>query len=85
MTDSDAAGQEHNNAPDWQPDVRAVLKNRGLSHATVSRKNGYHVTVAGKALKRSWQAMEDRCRKMPNRYKFRPTVPVSENVGIKKI
>lgn len=45
--------------PDWHPaDVLAALKKRGLSLAGISIANGYHATAAGKALKRSWPAME---------------------------
>ena len=45
--------------PDWHPaDVLAALKKRGLSLAGLSVANGYHPTAAGKALRRSWPAME---------------------------
>jgi len=45
--------------PDWHPaDVLAALKKRGQSLAGLSVANGYHPTAAGKALKRSWPAME---------------------------
>ncbi|HUB47744.1 MAG TPA: helix-turn-helix domain-containing protein [Acetobacteraceae bacterium] len=45
--------------PDWHPaDVLAALKKRGHSLAGLSVANGYHPTAAGKALKRSWPAME---------------------------
>ncbi|HUN39355.1 MAG TPA: helix-turn-helix domain-containing protein [Acetobacteraceae bacterium] len=45
--------------PDWHPaDVLAALKKRGFSLAGLSVANGYHPTAAGKALKRSWPAME---------------------------
>lgn len=44
---------------DWHPaDVLAALKKRGHSLARLSVENGYHATAAGKALKRSWPAME---------------------------
>ena len=44
---------------DWHPaDVLAALKKRGKSLAGVSVANGYHPTAAGKALRRSWPAME---------------------------
>ena len=44
---------------DWHPaDVLAALKKRGHSLAGLSVANGYHPTAAGKALKRSWPAME---------------------------
>lgn len=44
---------------DWHPaDVLAGLKKRGLSLAGLSVANGYHPTAAGKALKRSWPALE---------------------------
>lgn len=44
---------------DWHPaDVLAALKKRGHSLAGLSVTNGYHPTAAGKALKRSWPAME---------------------------
>ena len=46
-------------SPDWHPaDVLAALKKRGHSLAGLSVANGYHPTAAGKALKRSWPAME---------------------------
>jgi Ner family transcriptional regulator len=45
--------------PDWHPaDVLAALKKRGKSLAGISIAYGYHPTAAGKALKRSWPAME---------------------------
>ncbi|HTW68954.1 MAG TPA: helix-turn-helix transcriptional regulator [Acetobacteraceae bacterium] len=44
---------------DWHPaDVLAALKKRGHSLAGLSVANGYHPTAAGKALKRSWPAIE---------------------------
>jgi Ner family transcriptional regulator len=44
---------------DWHPaDVLAALKKRGHSLASLSVANGYHPTAAGKALKRSWPALE---------------------------
>jgi len=46
-------------SPDWHPaDVLAALKKRGQSLAGLSVMHGYHPTAAGKALKRSWPAME---------------------------
>lgn len=46
-------------SPDWHPaDVLAALKKRGLTLAGLSTANGYHATAAGKALKRSWPAVE---------------------------
>ena len=39
-------------------DVQAALKKRGHSLAGLSAANGYHATAAGKALKRSWPAVE---------------------------
>lgn len=46
-------------ASDWHPaDVLAALKKRGHSLARLSMTNGYHATAAGKALKRSWPALE---------------------------
>jgi Ner family transcriptional regulator len=53
VTPPDAAGF------DWHPaDVLASLKKQGLSLAGLSVANGYHPTAAGKALRRSWPAME---------------------------
>lgn len=44
---------------DWHPaDVQAELKKRGHSLAGLSVAHGYHPTAAGKALKRSWPALE---------------------------
>ena len=44
---------------DWHPaDVLAALKKRGFSLVKLSTDHGYHPTAAGKALKRSWPAME---------------------------
>lgn len=44
---------------DWHPaDIQAALKKRGLSLAGLSTANGYHPTAAGKALKKSWPALE---------------------------
>jgi Ner family transcriptional regulator len=45
--------------PDWHPaDVLAGLKKRGYSLSGLSVAHGYHPTAAGKALKRSWPALE---------------------------
>jgi Ner family transcriptional regulator len=57
MNDPEIKPQE---APtDWHPaDVLAALKKRGQSLAGLSVAHGYHPTAAGKALKRSWPAME---------------------------
>ena len=44
---------------DWHPaDVLAALKKRGHSLAGLSVAKGYHPTAAGKALRKSWPAME---------------------------
>ena len=44
---------------DWHPaDILAAVKKRGLSLAKLSVDHGYHATAAGKALKRSWPALE---------------------------
>src|SRR5579864_8332155 len=44
---------------DWHPaDVLAALKKRGKTLSGLSRAHGYHATAAGKALKKSWPAME---------------------------
>jgi Ner family transcriptional regulator len=44
---------------DWHPaDILAALKKRGFSLVRLSTDHGYHPTAAGKALKRSWPAME---------------------------
>lgn len=56
---NDTENQQSPHAPDWHPaDVLAALKKRGHSLAGLSVANGYHPTAAGKALKRSWPAME---------------------------
>jgi Ner family transcriptional regulator len=45
---------------DWHPaDVLAALKKRGKTLSGLSRAHGYHATAAGKALKRSWPALEE--------------------------
>ncbi|HEY6433707.1 MAG TPA: helix-turn-helix domain-containing protein [Acetobacteraceae bacterium] len=47
------------NPSDWHPaDVLAALKKRGRTLTSLSRAHGYHPTAAGKALKRSWPAIE---------------------------
>ena len=44
---------------DWHPaDVLAALKKRGKTLSGLSQAHGYHATAAGKALKKSWPAME---------------------------
>jgi Ner family transcriptional regulator len=44
---------------DWHPaDVLAALKKRGKTLTGVSQAHGYHATAAGKALKKSWPALE---------------------------
>lgn len=59
MDDPDTVRQEADMALDWHPaDVLAALKKRGHSLAGLSAANGYHATAAGKALKRSWPALE---------------------------
>jgi Ner family transcriptional regulator len=59
MDDSDKVRQEGDHIPDWHPaDVLAALKKRGHSLAGLSVAHGYHATAAGKALKRSWPALE---------------------------
>jgi Ner family transcriptional regulator len=59
MADSTTIRQEDSLGPDWHPaDVLAALKKRGHSLAGLSAANGYHPTAAGKALKRSWPALE---------------------------
>jgi Ner family transcriptional regulator len=59
MDDSDTVKQEDKNIADWHPaDIQAALKKRGLSLAGLSVSHGYHPTAAGKALKRSWPALE---------------------------
>lgn len=46
-------------SPDWHPaDILAALKKRGRTLTSLSRAHGYHPTAAGKALKRSWPALE---------------------------
>jgi Ner family transcriptional regulator len=94
MDDSNAAGQEGSDDPDWHPaDVQAALKKRGLSLAGLSAANGYHATAAGKALRRRWPALEVLIADAlgippheiwPSRYRYRPTVSVPENTMIKK-
>lgn len=59
MSDSNTIRQEGNPGLDWHPaDVLAALKKRGHSLAGLSTSHGYHATAAGKALKRSWPALE---------------------------
>lgn len=59
MDDNDTVRQERRDIADWHPaDVQAALKKRGLSLAGLSVTNAYHPTAAGKALKRSWPALE---------------------------
>jgi Ner family transcriptional regulator len=59
MDDSDTVRQAHNPGSDWHPaDVLAALKKRGHTLAGLSAAHGYHATAAGKALKRSWPALE---------------------------
>jgi Ner family transcriptional regulator len=59
MVDSDTKTQGDANIPDWHPaDVLAALKKRGHSLAALSVAHGYHPTAAGKALRRSWPALE---------------------------
>lgn len=59
MNDPDAAGQVGVSGPDWHPaDILAALKKRGHTLSGLSKRNGYHATAAGKALKKSWPAME---------------------------
>jgi len=44
---------------DWHPaDIAAALKKKGISLAGLAIANGYHPTATGKALKRSWPALE---------------------------
>jgi Ner family transcriptional regulator len=53
--------QDHSGAPigDWHPaDVTAELKKRGRSHAGLAIANGYDPSAVGKALKKSWPAIE---------------------------
>jgi Ner family transcriptional regulator len=94
MDDSNATGQEGSDDPDWHPaDVQAALKKRGFSLAGLSAANGYHVTAAGKALRRPWPALEVLIADAlgippyeiwPSRYRSRPTVSVPENDAIKE-
>jgi Ner family transcriptional regulator len=60
MADPDLVEQEDNSVvADWHPaDIQAALKKRGLTLAGLSVAHGYHATAAGKALKRSWPALE---------------------------
>lgn len=59
MAEFETKTQEDANLPDWHPaDVLAALKKRGHSLAALSVAHGYHATAAGKALKRSWPALE---------------------------
>jgi Ner family transcriptional regulator len=59
MDDTNTVRQEGKNHSDWHPaDVQAALKKRGVSLAGLSVANGYHPTAAGKALRRSWPALE---------------------------
>jgi Ner family transcriptional regulator len=93
MDDSDKVEQEDKSTADWHPaDVQAALKKRGFSLAGLSAANGYHATAAGKALKRSWPALEVLIAAAigippqeiwPSRYKT--TVSVPRNGRFKKI
>ena len=43
----------------WHPaDIKAALEKRGISLAELSRRNGYHSTAAGRALRTSWPELE---------------------------
>ena len=59
LMDEPRGGWQGDETTDWHPaDVQAALKKRGRSLAGISTENGYHPTAAGKALKKSWPAME---------------------------
>ncbi len=59
MNRSKPIPQEEDGIADWHPaDIQAALKKRGYSLAGLSVTAGYHPTAAGKALKRSWPAVE---------------------------
>jgi len=54
-----AMNETESTRADWHPaDVLAALKKRGKTLAGLSVEHGYHPTAAGKALKRSWPALE---------------------------
>jgi Ner family transcriptional regulator len=53
-------GSNIHSSADWHPaDVFAALKKRGKTLSGISTAHGYHPTAAGKALKKSWPAVED--------------------------
>jgi Ner family transcriptional regulator len=95
MDDSDPVRQETTGVSDWHPaDVLAALKKRGHSLSGLSVAHGYHVTAAGKALKRSWPALETVIAAAigippqeiwPSRYKTDAIVPGSGGTPIKNI
>lgn len=59
MNDTDTTEQGVSIAADWHPaDILAALKKRGQSLSGLSKRNGYHATAAGKALKKPWPALE---------------------------
>ena len=80
---------------DWHPaDVLAALKKRGHSLARLSVANGYHATAAGKALKRSWPALEAVIANAigvrpeqiwPSRYESARSGPAPERTDIKRM
>ena len=88
----DAVSQE--GGADWHPaDVLAALKKRGLSLAGLSVSHGYHATAAGKALKRSWPALEVVIAEAigvkpeqiwPSRYKEGRAIPAGKVRNLKK-
>ena len=94
MDGADRLGQEGENIPDWHPaDVLAALKKRGLSLAGLSVAHGYHATAAGKALKRSWPALEMVIAEAigvpprqiwPSRYGSDTTVSLPRNGAVKQ-
>jgi Ner family transcriptional regulator len=94
MDEADTIRQEGNPGSDWHPaDVLAALKKRGHSLAGLSAANGYHATAAGKALKRSWPALEALIAEAigvppqhiwPSRYASAPSRRTSGNHSIKQ-
>jgi Ner family transcriptional regulator len=63
LTRNDVLNQEQKfseeNFPGWHPaDIKAALEKQGLGLSELSRRNGYHPTAAGRALRTSWPEVE---------------------------
>ena len=45
--------------PDWHPaDVKAALEKAGITQTALARANGYQISAPGKAMRKSWPAVE---------------------------